>query len=203
MTYKLLVTGFDPFGGFPVNPSFQVAKTLANRNDIPGVHIEAHEIPTKWDISAQILKQILMKNQFDGLIMIGLAAKRAVISLEKTAQNLDDCESADNAGVFRHHQIIDSSAPMVLHTNLPVEKLEYELTLDGFSVEVSHSAGNYVCNHLYFHALNSPERPRDVLFVHIPPTDSMSIEDPEHPGAMSISVIEDFFATLIPKLANP
>ncbi len=203
MSYKLLLTGFDPFAGFHVNPSFQIAQNLAVHNVIAGVRINAFEMPTKWDVSAQILGQILHRTEYDGLILIGLAAKRSMISLERTAHNLDDSEVADNAGVFRHQQIIDKSSPEYLHTNLPVEKFASELTDDGFPVEISHSAGNFVCNHLYFHALNMPERPRDVLFVHIPPTDDMQDTNAEYSGTLPFNLIENFFTSLILKITNP
>ena len=202
MNYKLLLTGFDPFAGFHVNPSFQIAQKLAFRNNIASVHISAYEIPTKWDISAQILSQILSRNEYDGLIMIGLAAKRSVISIEKTAQNLDDCEIADNAGVFRHQQTIDKSASEFLHTNLPIEKYASVLSDEGFPVEISHSAGNFICNHLYFHALNMPERPRDVLFVHIPPTEDMNVINHEYSATLPFKLIEAFFTSLIQKIAT-
>ena len=202
MDYKLLITGFDAFADNSVNPSFQVAQTLAFRNDIPGVSINAYEMPTKWDVSAQILTQILARNQYDGLIMIGLAANRAIISLEKTAQNLDDSTVSDNAGILRQNQIIDPAAPEFLHTNLPVEPLASDLTAEGFPVEVSHSAGNYICNHLYFQALNLLSRPKDIVFIHIPPTDEMKINNPEYPASLPFNQILNFLATLIMKLAN-
>ena len=130
------------------------------------------------------------------------AAKRSVISIEKTAQNLDDCEIADNAGVFRHQQTIDKSASEFLHTNLPIEKYASVLSDEGFPVEISHSAGNFICNHLYFHALNMPERPRDVLFVHIPPTEDMNVINHEYSATLPFKLIEAFFTSLIQKIAT-
>jgi pyroglutamyl-peptidase len=200
--YKLLLTGFDPFGEHRINPSFQIAQTLAFRNNIPGVRINAYEMPTKWDVPAQILRQIIIRNEYDGLIMVGLSANRTVISLEETAQNLDDSDVTDNSGIPRHKQIIDKSTPDYLHTNLPIDKFTHELLMEGYPVEISHSAGNYICNHLYFHALNMPERPRDVLFVHIPPTDEMKSTNPQYTDTLSFNLIENFFTSLITKIIN-
>lgn len=162
---KLLITGFLPFSQFKENPSALLVKDLPNT--IGQFALTKAVLPTSYQ-SAFLELESIYHEHFDYIIMLGLAAKRKSISLERVAINLNDASIADNDGHFAKNETILSNGETAYFTKLDLHSLIEKLASDG-AIGISNSAGTYVCNNLYYRALHlTQDKNTKALFVHIP-----------------------------------
>jgi pyroglutamyl-peptidase len=181
----LLLTGFDAFGGDKYNPSQLVvesfpdilkSKARGHSKVAKEIHIRKLVLPTSGAKGWKVLRKALddTMEQSEGpiiVLMLGLAAVRQTMSLERFALNFRDYRLADNNGELRREETIEAKAPQLLRTNLDVRHLQEVLCDAGYPCEVSNHAGTFVCNELYFRALNYKRESGDVdsvLFMHLP-----------------------------------
>ena len=94
---KVLVTGFEPFGGESVNPSWEIARTL-DRELIGGARVVAHQLPCVFGRAQEVLAEALAQGPFTLVVALGLAGSRTGISVERVAINVNDARIPDNAG---------------------------------------------------------------------------------------------------------
>jgi len=165
---RILLTGFEPFGAEPVNPSWLVARQLAAL-PLAGAQVQALQLPCVFGASARQLVQALAQHQPDVVLAMGLALGREGILVERVAINVDDARIPDNAG----HQPIDTpvvpGGPAAYFSTLPIKRLTQGLQQAGHPVHVSQTAGTYVCNHVFYtlqHHLHG--KPAISGFVHLP-----------------------------------
>jgi pyroglutamyl-peptidase len=163
---KVLLSGFSSFSHHTVNSSEVLALHLANRK-IPGLDIRSCILPVTFNDSFDVLKDQIDSFQPDVVISLGLAEKRSVISLEKVALNYVDCEIPDNRGRLLKDSPVLASAPAAYFSTLPLkEMLQVETP---YPVEISYSAGTYVCNDLMFRMLNYlKDKNIQAGFIHVP-----------------------------------
>lgn len=167
---SILVTGFQPFGGFEVNPSEQIAHFFGGIS-LPVVRYK----------SFQVLMEAYQDLQPDAIIMIGLAGCSEMIRLERIAINLDDYQIPDNEGNQPKEERIISNAPDGYFSTLPLKKIYDKLANQQIPVQFSLSAGSYICNHLFFqvmHYLTQNQIRIPAGFIHIP--DQMTIDQLQH-----------------------
>lgn len=167
---KLLITGFEPFGAVKVNPSWEVAKHIA-LSPKNGVVVCAKLLPVSFDKAGSVLLEAV--NQFapDVVIMLGVATKRAVISYERVAINIDESSKADNDGKLCSGTPIRLNGPTAFFSNLPIKEMREATILAGIAAEVSNSAGTYVCNHTMYECLYHIDQSGLNIragFVHLP-----------------------------------
>lgn len=154
-TAPLLVTGFEPFGGETVNPSWLIAHTLHGRR-IGGVPVVGVMLPCVFGAALDTLRAALAEHRPQLVLALGQAAGRCELSLERVAVNLDDARSADNAGQQPIDKPVVAGAAAAYFTTLPIKAMVAALRDAGVPATVSASAGSYVCNHVFFglqHAL--------------------------------------------------
>lgn len=160
---KILVSGFKPFLGQKINPSQKLALDLQSQFD----DVEAIILPVEYKQSFLILEREIQNHEPDFVIMLGQAADRKNICFEKIGLNWVQSKHADEAGVKPEPQAIEKSQALALMTAFPVDKHYEILKQKNYPVEISFSAGAYVCNDLYFRILN--EFPKlKAVFVHVP-----------------------------------
>ena len=106
---KLLITGFDPFGGESVNPSYEAVKLLPER--IGNISVTKLLLPTEFSRAPVILKEKIESESPDFVIMIGQAGGRAWITPERIAINCMDASIPDNKGDTPTDEEIYSGAP--------------------------------------------------------------------------------------------
>ncbi len=169
---KVLLTGFDAFGGASLNPSWLVMKTLHGRQ-IAGHRVVAAQLPTVFGESLHRLKAMLNQHQPALVICVGQAGGRSAISLERVAINVNDAPLADNAGAQPVDTAVVPGEPAAYFTSLPIKAMLAALQHEGIAAEVSQSAGTFVCNHVFYglmHALATqrPLRHTRGGFVHLP-----------------------------------
>ena len=168
----ILVTGFEPFGGETVNASWEAAQKLEGWRHGDTVAV-ARLLPCAYDASVKKLISAIETLRPDALLMAGQAARRAVVCVERFAHNLDDATAPDNDGALRRGLRISRAAPEWLEARAPVRTIARAITGAGIPARVSRDAGGFVCNHLYFGALQYLSDKRSAIpavFVHLPVT---------------------------------
>ena len=145
----VLVTGFDPFGGDKINPSWEAAHALDGRR-IAGHHIVAAQLPTLFDQSLQVLLSLLAAHLPVLAICIGQAGGRAALSLERVAINVNDARIPDNAGAQPVDTPVVRAGTAAYFSSLPIKAMLAALEGAGIRAEVSQTAGTFVCNHVFY-----------------------------------------------------
>ena len=164
----VLMTGFDPFGGARINPAWEAVKKVRAPE---GVTLVKKEIPTVFRTSGTELLKAMEEHDPDLVLLIGQAAGRNRISVERVAINLDDARIADNEGDRPEERIIEEDGKNAYFARLPVKKLADAISEAGVPAAVSLSAGSFVCNHLFYvllHALDSSGSAARGGFIHVP-----------------------------------
>jgi len=186
---KILVTGFDPFGGETTNPAIEAVNQLPAT--IAGVTIVKLEIPTVFDRCATVVREAIVRERPDVVLSIGQAGGRAALTPELVAINLSDGRITDNAGQQPVDQPIQAAGETAYFTQLPVKAMVAAIRAVGLPSTVSTTAGTYVCNHImyqvqYLRATEFPELRAG--FMHIPFLPSQVTERPNTP---SLSLADD------------
>lgn len=185
-TRTVLLTGFQPFGGEQVNPSWQAVSALHGAR-IAGHRVVARELPVAFGTSLKVLRAALKETQPSLVICVGQAGGRAQLSLERVAINVDDARIPDNAGQQPIDVPVVADGPAAYFSTLPIKAMREALRGAGFPVEVSQTAGTYVCNHVFYGLLHALRRQRVVRagFIHIPYSPAQASM---HAGASSVAV---------------
>ncbi len=166
---KILVTGFDPFGGEPINPAIKSVKRLPD--NIAGAEIIKLEIPTVRKKSLEKIEKAINEHNPDVILSIGQAGGRFDISIERIGINLDDFRIPDNEG----NQIIDEpifpDGENSYFVKLPVKAMVQNVQKNNIPASVSYTAGTFVCNHVLYGVLYLIEKKykgKKSGFIHIP-----------------------------------
>lgn len=165
----VLLTGFAPFAGETINPSWQAVRALDGQV-IAGHRITAVELPCAFDQSLPALRRALVKTAPRVAIAVGLAGGRDGISLERVAINLIDARIADNAGLQPIDAPVVRAGPTAYFSTLPLKASLQALVAAGIAAHLSQTAGTYVCNQVFYalmHALRYRRNTR-AGFVHVP-----------------------------------
>jgi len=146
----VLVTGFDPFGPNVINPSWMAVQALHGRQ-IGGHRIVGAQLPTVFGRSLEVLRDHLLRHRPDLAICTGLAGgRRAALSLERVAINVNDARIPDNAGEQPVDTPIVAGGPAAYFSTLPIKAMLASLLEAGINAEVSQTAGTFVCNHVFY-----------------------------------------------------
>lgn len=173
----ILITGFEPFDGFTVNPSEEIAKTLDDTK-INQFSIIGLVLPLDYKNALTILDVALKKHKPDIVLCCG-QANRAAISIERIAVNAISTKRADNYENTPEYDIIESDGPPAYFTNIEPLGLVQALLEEGIPAFVSYHAGLYGCNWLLYNVMDMIEvgaLDAQATFIHLPPLPSQAIE---------------------------
>ena len=190
---KIIVTGFDPFGGETINPSIECVKALP---EIEGVELIRLELPTVFKESAIRLNEVINDVKPDAVLSVGQAGGRAGITMERIAINVDDARIPDNISQQPIDEAIQLDGEAAYFTTLPIKRIVKAIREAGISAEVSNSAGTFVCNHIMYQSLfaaTKADKPFKAGFMHIPfipeqTTDKPSLPLEESTKALQIAI---------------
>ena len=190
---KIIVTGFDPFGGEKINPSIECVKALP---EIEGVELIRLELPTVFKESANRLNEVINDVKPDAVLSVGQAGGRPGITMERIAINVDDARIPDNISQQPIDETIQTEGEAAYFTTLPIKRIVKAIREAGISAEVSNSAGTFVCNHIMYQALfaaTKADKPFKAGFMHIPfipeqTTDKPSLPLEESTKALQIAI---------------
>jgi pyroglutamyl-peptidase len=167
----VLVTGFDPFGGQTVNPSWLAVQAL-HGSTVAGHRIVGVEIPTVFGQSLQALRASLRQHRPTLVLGTGQAGGRGALSLERVAINVNDARIRDNAGAQPIDTPVVEGGPAAYFTSLPIKAMLQALIAGGIHAEVSQTAGTFVCNHVFYGLMHELAQPEWAGvrggFVHVP-----------------------------------
>ena len=169
-TDNVLVTGFEPFDGETVNPSQQIARAL-DATTIAGHRVIGASLPTEFARALATLEELIDRHRPGLVIALGLAGGSAGISLERVAVNLIDARIPDNAGAQPVDVAVVENAPNAYFSTLPIKAMRTRLLQAGIPAAISHSAGTFVCNQVFFglaHRLATRHPGLRGGFVHVP-----------------------------------
>lgn len=161
---RILMTGFEPFGGQKVNPSWQAVQGITAPE---GIELIRRELPVRWYDTSAAVKALLEELQPDAILLTGQAGGAERIRVERVGLNLRDAGSADNVGVIVRDTPVFEGAPTAYFSTFAYKEILAALTGAGLPAAYSFSAGAYLCNEALYTALHLlPEA--KCGFIHLP-----------------------------------
>ena len=186
---KILVSGFDPFGGEKINPAIESVKLLPD--SIKGHEIIKIEIPTVIGKSVDKLKEKIKEVKPDVVISVGQAGGREDITVERVAINVDDCRIKDNEENQPIDEKIAEDGPDAYLLTLPIKAMVENIKSANIPASVSNTAGTFICNHVAYGMahLRATEYPNmRTGFIHIPFLPEQVL-DKAHTASMNLDTI--------------
>ena len=182
MTLKrVLLTGFEPFGGASFNPSGAVVEEIS-KDGVDGAEIVTAILPVEFKRSAAMLLELISSNKPDVVISLGQAEGRDFIGPEQVAINLADARIADNAGVKLENQPINDAAADGYFSTLPIRSIVEAISSLGINAKISYSAGAFICNEIFFTVQSALEGSSVMSgFIHLPLAPNQAAEFPGLP----------------------
>ncbi len=166
---KVLVTGFDPFGGESINPAYEAVKLLPD--EIAGAKIVKVEVPTVFKKSIEALKKNIEAEKPELVLCIGQAGGRFDLTVERVAINLDDARIPDNDGNQPIDEPIFADGESAYFANIPIKKMVQNVRKQNLTASVSNTAGTFVCNHLMYGLMYLIDKEFPTIrggFIHVP-----------------------------------
>ena len=166
---KVLLTGFEPFGGETINPSWMVAQALHGKT-IKKHRVVAVQLPTVFGRSCDVLAQSIAAHEPRLVVCLGQAGGRHAISIERVAINVNDARMADNQGQQPIDEWVVKRAPAAYFSRLPIKAILAGLMAAGLPAEISNTAGTFVCNHVFYGLMHQLRKNTTLRagFIHIP-----------------------------------
>ena len=187
---KILVTGFDPFGGQSVNPAYEAVRLLPDQ--IRTAAIIKAQIPTIFGQGADLLEQLMEVHKPNAVLLVGQAGGRSAISVERIAINVRDASIADNAGAQPVDQPVVPDGPAAYFATIPVKQIIRKVQDAGIPCRISDSAGTFVCNDLMYRMLHHIDvRHLQAIggFIHVPYLPQQAAALPGQAPSMSLEMI--------------
>lgn len=164
---KLLITGFDPFGGANVNPAWLAVEELPN--EVGEFELCKLLIPTVFEKAPQTVIKKAREVQPDVILCIGQAGGREAVTPERFGVNIRDARIADNEGNQPRGVRIAPDGPAAYFATVPVEAMAQAARDAGCPATVSNSAGAFVCNDTLYSLLHYFAGTEvKVGFIHVP-----------------------------------
>jgi pyroglutamyl-peptidase len=170
---RLLITGFEPFGGEAYNPSQACLPLLAEALARRGIGVQTAVLPVEIGRVPQELHMLLHDYDPDIYLGLGLAGGRPSLSIERVGVNVLDFEMPDNAGTVIQDEPIATGGPAAYFSTLPVRAMAQASSEAHVPMYVSNTAGAYLCNAALYlglhwaHTANRPTVP-GIGFIHLP-----------------------------------
>jgi len=170
---KVLVTGFEPFAGYRVNPSSMVVERLFREGVAWGDSLELYTaiLPVSFKRAGKTLQELLGEYRPDIYVGLGVAAGIPYIAVERVAVNIMDARIPDNDGEQPIDEPIDPEGPAAYFATLPIKAIVKRLRENGIPAAVSNTAGTFLCNYVAYLSLHHSRihgYPRRAGFIHLP-----------------------------------
>ena len=163
----LLLTGFEPFGGDVHNPSQALVQAMDGAV-VGGLRVVGVVLPCAFGAAPAVLQAALARWQPRLVLALGQAGGRAELSLERVAINLVDARIADNAGQQPIDVPVVDGGPAAYFSTLPIKPMVQALRAAGLPAGVSHTAGTFVCNQVFYVLQHLLAGAVPAGFMHVP-----------------------------------
>ncbi|MER5442640.1 pyroglutamyl-peptidase I [Streptomyces sp. NPDC002790] len=167
---RVLLTGFEPFGGESLNPSWEAARAVAAAPP-EGLAVTAVQLPCVFGESLKTLRAAVTETRPDLVVCLGQAGGRPGVTIERVAINVDDARIPDNAGAQPIDVPVVPGGPAAYFSTLPVKACVSAMRSAGVPTALSNTAGTFVCNHVAYglaHLLATELPDTRGGFVHVP-----------------------------------
>ena len=194
----LIITGFEPFGGETVNPSWEAVRLLPDQ--VGNWAVTKLQIPVVYGLAGERVLEEADRIQPDAILCIGQAGGRAGVTPEAVGLNLRDARIPDNNGNQPVAQPIVKDGPVAYFTTVPIRAMVHAMTNAELTASLSLSAGSFVCNDVLYtllhHYAGTSTR---VGFIHVPflpeqakdRVPSMKLEDMVKALLLCIDVLDE------------
>lgn len=189
---KVLITGFDPFGGEAVNPAFEAVKLLPD--EIAGAEIIKLEIPTVFSKCGPAVEEGIKKYEPDVVINVGQAGGRSCVTIEQVAVNLAEARIPDNDGEQPSDEPLQREGAPAYYATIPVKAIVKNIRDHGIPCHISYTAGTYVCNCIMYNVLHMAATKYTNIragFIHVPFAAQQAVEKPNGTSFMSLEMIAE------------
>lgn len=164
---KLLLTAFDPFAHYQINPSWEAVKSLPEV--IADYQISKILLPNIYGLAANILLEKAEDLKPDIILMTGMNSASVKLELNLTALNIRDTLIEDNLGKKPWNEPIIINAPAAYFSTIPIHDIFKKMRLKGLPVRLAYACGAYVCNDIFYSALHKYSKTSTLVgFVHVP-----------------------------------
>ena len=164
---RLLISGFEPFGGERLNPSWEAVRQLPNR--VGAWDLTQIQIPTVFGQGAARLLDAAAEVQPSAILCVGQAGGRGAVTPEVIGINLREASIADNAGQKPENEPVVPGGPAAYFATLPVRDMASAIRRIGLPATLSYSAGTFVCNDVLYTLLHYYHQTETrVGFIHVP-----------------------------------
>ena len=199
---KILLTGFDPFGGESINPSYEAIKKITINN--PSIEVIKKEIPTVFKKAIEVLDETIESVKPDVVVCTGQAGGRFDISLERVGINIVDARIPDNDGDQPIDEKIFEDGQEAYFSTIPIKAIVKRMRENGIPASVSNTAGTFVCNYIFYGAMYLIDKKYPTIkggFVHVPFLPEQVTEKVNTPS-MSLENITRAFEVMIETIAT-
>ena len=165
---KILLTGYEPFGGETVNPSWEAVKLLQGKK-IGGASVAGVQMPVVWNEIDEAFITAIQQHQPDVMVCVGQSGGRNAVAIERIAVN--KANGKDNKEVEKVEAAINEDGPQAYFSTLPIVDMNKAVCEAGVPCYISNSAGLYLCNYIFYAVRHYTEINKLNLkagFVHIP-----------------------------------
>lgn len=187
---KVLITGFDPFGGETINPAYEAVKLLPD--EIAGAKIIKKEIPTVFQKGPDAVYEEIQSSKPDYVLCIGQAGGRSQVTPEWVGINFRNARIADNEGNQPLQTSVVENGPEAYFTMLPVFRMVEKMKENGIPANVSYTAGTYVCNDVMYsvlHYCHTEFKGVKGGFMHVPFATEQTVNQPAGTPGMNLKDI--------------
>ncbi|EEB73690.1 pyroglutamyl-peptidase I [Thermococcus sp. AM4] len=199
---KVLVTGFEPFGGEQINPSWEAVKALPD--ELNGATLLKVQLPVSFNKVREILPRLISRERPDIVLLTGQAGGRPNVTVERVAINVMDSTMPDNDGFKPEDEPVFEGAPDAYFATIPVKAVVKALRKAGIPAGVSNTAGTYVCNTAMFTALHTiavSGMETKAGFIHVPFSHEQALEKPR--PSMAQETINEAIRKALELLVTP
>lgn len=170
---QVLVSGFEPYGTTPVNPAQGVAEAL-DGTEVDGASVSGVVAPSRWFDCIDAVNRSIEDIEPDLVVMLGEFGGRAMVTVERIAQNLNDSARygvADNAGRVLEDDLTAPDGPVAYYSTVPIRAMVLAMREDGIPADISDAPGTLMCNHLMYgvlHHVATHDVATRVGWIHLP-----------------------------------
>jgi pyroglutamyl-peptidase len=200
---NILVTGFEPFGGEDINPSWEICRDLPEA--IGAMRIHVLQVPCEFRAAIEVVAQEIESLEPAIILSLGQAGGRCAMSVERVAINVDDARIDDNAGNAPIDEPVASGGPAAYFATVPVKAMVAAMREADVPAQVSNTAGTFVCNHLMYgvlHFLAASRREARAGFIHVPWLDAQALARPQEPSMALATMVRGVEAALSAAIEN-
>jgi pyroglutamyl-peptidase len=202
---RILLTGFEPFGGETTNPSWTTVQTVRDEWS-GGASVHIRQLPVDFSRVDDALQRAIDETRPDVVVCVGQAGGATAVQVERIAINVDDARIPDNTGFQPIDEPVVPGAPAAYFSTLPIKAAVAAISALGIPAVVSQTAGTYTCNHVFYRLMHTLAGTQDAVrggFIHIPysPEQTVGSDRPSLPladmAAALTAVVETALTTRV------